>query len=314
MWDFQLLAALRSIESAMPLVLHRVLVCLGIAFGYLLATLAGAGTGFALGSTLSDAPGPFGSVGAVAGFVLFAWALFKAQGVLLHSAWGGHLALLAALRRGEKPPAGWKLVDHARGLVKARFPEAGELAALDVCIREVLRCYPARLLDIPASLPWRHPWLTVAVNRVVGEMATLAGQLALADALSPSVNPWRAARDRLGNCAASWPLLFRNLAWLHLFMNLGWLAAYLLIREPFADLTAKFPVHVPVWTEVFALVFAWAVRAAFFDIIAAVALLQLGSTLQASRRGWQKSLGESPAMAELDRRAKGDSPSLATES
>ena len=305
MWDFQLLAAMRSIESAMPLVLHRVVACLAIAFGYLLATLAGAGTGFALGSMLGDTPGPFGSGGAVAGFALLGWALYKTRGLLLHGVWAEHLAVLVALRNGEKPPTGWKLVEYARGLVKGRFPSAGELAALDTVIRDVLRCLPARLLDLPASLPWRHPRLSRALNGIAGEMSTLADQLALAEALSPSAgNPWRAAHDTVGCCAASWPMLFRNLAWLHLFMNFGWLVAYLLIRAPFADFAALLPIDVPVWTEIFALVFSWTVKAAFFDTIAAAALLQLSPSLQKSRRGWQSRLGDCPALAELERRAK----------
>lgn len=305
MWDFQLLAATRSIESAMPLVLHRVLACLAIAFGYLFAALAGAGIGFAVGSMLGDTPNVFGSIGAAAGFTLFAWVLHKARGLLLHGVWAGHLAVLAALRCGEKAPSGWKLVDHARELVKSRFAAAGELAALDAGIRNVLRCYPAHLLDLQASLPWRHPWLTRALNRTAGEAATLAGQLALAEALSASAgNPWRAARDALGRCAASWPMLFRNLAWLHLFMNLGWLLAYLIIRVPFADIVSVLPMDVPVWTEIFALVFSWALKTAFFEIIAAAALLQLNSSLQDGRPGWQKILGDCPALTELERRAK----------
>jgi hypothetical protein len=305
MWDFQLLAAMRSIESAMPLVLHRVLTCLGIAFGYLLATLAGAGIGFAVGAMLSDAPNAFGRMGAMGGFALFAWVLYKTRGFLLHGVWAGHLALLAALRRGEKVPTGWKLVDHAQGLVKSRFATAGELAALDTGIRNVLRCYPACFLDMQASLPWRHPRVTRALNRIAGEMSALADQLALAEALSPSVeNPWRAARDTLGRCAASWPMLFRNLAWLHLFMNLGWLLAYLVIRAPFADIAALLPIDVPVWTEIFALVFSWALKTAFFEIIAAAALLPLSASLQESRRGWQSLVGECPALVELEQRAK----------
>ncbi|HLF97827.1 MAG TPA: hypothetical protein VI457_11855 [Methylococcaceae bacterium] len=305
MWDFQLLAAMRSIESAMPLVLHRVLACLAIAFGYLLATLAGAGTSFAVGAMLGDAPNAFGSVGAVGGFVLFAWVLYKARGILLHGVWAGHLAVLAAVRAGEKAPTGWKLVDYARGLVKSRFPSAGELADLDSGIRGVLRCYPARLLDLQARLPWRHPWLTRALERIVGEMAALGGRLALTEALSPAAgNPWRVARDTLGRCAASWPMLFKNIAWLHLFTNLGWLLAYLVIRAPFADIAALLPVDVPVWTEIFALVFSWALKVAFFEIIAAAALLQLHSSLSPSRSGWQSRLGDCPALADLERRAK----------
>lgn len=314
MWDFQLLAALRSIESAMPLVLHRVLTCLAIAFGYLFSALGGAGIGFAVGSMMGDAPNMFGSIGAVGGFVLFGWALYKTRGLLLHGVWAGHLAVLAALRRGEKPPTGWKLVDHARGLVKSRFATSGELAALDAGIRSVLRCYPTHFLDLQASLPWRHPGLTRALNWSAGEAATLAGQLALAEALSPSAgNPWRVTRDTLGRCAASWPMLFKNLAWLHLFMNFGWLLAYLVIRAPFADIAALLPIDVPVWTEIFALVFSWALKVAFFEIIAATALLQLSSSLQESRRGWQKTLGDCPALTELERRAKEKSAPASTD-
>lgn len=305
MWDFRLLAAMRSIESAMPLVLHRLLVCLAIAFGYLLSALAGAGAGFAAGAMLGNSPNVFGGIGAAGGFALFAWALYKARCFLLHGAWAGHLAVLSALRRGEKAPGGWKLVDYARGLVKSRFVTAGELAALEAGIRDVLRCYPARFVDLPASLPWRHPWLTRALNWTCGEMATLSRHLALAEALStPDGNPWRATRAALGRCAASWPMLFKNLAWMHLFMNLGWLLAYLLIRVPFADIAALLPMDIPLWTEIFALLFSWVLKAAFFEIIAVAALLQLSASLSQSQRGWQRALGDCPALAELENRAE----------
>jgi hypothetical protein len=304
MWDFQLLAAIRSIETAMPLVFHRVLVCLAIACAYLLAVLAGAGVGFAAGS-IFDAPSVFASIGAAGGFALCGWLLYRARGALLHGVWAGHLAVLAAFRRGEHPPSGWELVRFARESVKNRFAEAGELAVLDGGIREVLRLFPARLLDLEARLPLTHLWLKRALNWSAGEMTTLAGQLALAQALSPSAgNPWRAARDTLGRCAASGPMLFKNLAWLHLFMNLGWLLSYLVIRVPAADITAMLPIAVPVWTEIFALLFSWVLKAAFFEIIAAAALLQLDDSLGGIRAGWETTLGDCPALSEIERRVR----------
>ena len=50
MWDFNLMAAVRSIETSMAYVLYRLAFCLGAALGYLLATLAGAGTLVGFGS------------------------------------------------------------------------------------------------------------------------------------------------------------------------------------------------------------------------------------------------------------------------
>jgi len=105
MWDFDLMAAVRAIEKSMAYVLYRFAICLGAALGYLLATLAGAGTLVGFGSLAKHASS-LGPLGAIIGFALIAWLMYKLRPTWLNAVNVRQLALLSDQERGEMLPGG----------------------------------------------------------------------------------------------------------------------------------------------------------------------------------------------------------------
>ena len=147
MWDVNLLAAMRTIESTMPMVAYRFLICLAIGLAYLLSVLGGAGIGFGIGD-YGNNPGAFASVGAFAGFAVCVWLVYKFRYSRLHAVRASHLLILVENRDGHALPVGKAQVDYAKQQIAARFPSVSELAQLDGGLRACLRALP--------SLTWQE--------------------------------------------------------------------------------------------------------------------------------------------------------------
>ncbi len=122
MWNFNLLAATRTVEAAMPFILYRLAVCLGIAVASLFAALAGAGTFIAF-TSFSAKPGSVASFGAALGLAAFGYLLYRFRAVLFFNIKAGHLALLAKLAQGEKLPQGKAQIDLRQTTDRADLPQ-----------------------------------------------------------------------------------------------------------------------------------------------------------------------------------------------
>lgn len=274
MWDVNLLAAMRTIERTMPMVVYRFLISLAVGLAYILSVLSGAGIGFAAGSYGSN-PGAVASVGAFVGFAACAFVVYKIRHHLLHAVRASHLLILVEYRNGRTLPVGKAQVDYAKQQITERFTSVPGLAQLDDNLRTCLRALPGLSCDIAACLPIKHPQAVKAAKIALGQVAASVGDVLLAALLRrKDDNPWQAGLAAVEASAAQWPGLFKNAAWMYGFIYVGWLASFLVIQVPVLSIAASLPMAANIWPLVFALILSWVLKAAFLEPIATTALLE----------------------------------------
>lgn len=273
MWDFDLMAAVRAIEKSMAYALYRLILCFGAALGYLLATLAGAGTLVGFGSLAKNALA-LGPLGALVGFALFAWLMFKIRPTWLNIVHIPQLALLADQTRGVSLPSGKAQVDHAKRRQAESFPSTRKLFELD----EAMRQTQADIADLHPcpKLPADRPAISNLAMNLVRRLSALNDQTLLAWHLyTGSDNPWRSVAKGLAVQEQHFAAMTRNRLAATVFAWLGLVAAYPLFLAGIEMLIDDIPMNFSFWPKVFAGVFAWAVKAAFFDAIAEAAMMQV---------------------------------------
>lgn len=273
MWDFDLMAAVRAIEKSMAYALYRLILCFGAALGYLLATLAGAGTLVGFGSLAKNALA-LGPLGALVGFALFAWLMFKIRPTWLNIVHIPQLALLADQTRGVSLPSGKAQVDHAKRRQAESFPSTRKLFELD----EAMRQTQADIADLHPcpKLPADRPAISNLAMNLVRRLSALNDQTLLAWHLyTGSDNPWRSVARGLAVQEQHFAAMTRNRLAATVFAWLGLVAAYPLFLAGIEMLIDDIPINFSFWPKVFAGVFAWAVKAAFFDAIAEAAMMQV---------------------------------------
>jgi hypothetical protein len=273
MWDFNFLAAIRSIEKSMAYVLYRMLLCLGVALGYLFATLAGAGTLVGFGSLAKNASslGPFG---AVVGFILFAALMVHIRPLWLNAVKIPQLGLLVDQFKGKPLPTGKALVDYAKERQWAAYPSTAKMFELDEAIRRVLSDM-VTLVSCP-KLETQNPTVRQLCTRLIQALSRQNHQTLLAWHFQRQLeNPWRSALEGLAVHQSHFFTLTKNRAVVTAFAWLGFVAAYPLVLGGIEILIDGIPIKMSFWPEVFAGVFAWAIKAAFFDAIAEAAMIDV---------------------------------------
>jgi hypothetical protein len=273
MWNFNLLAATRTVEAAMPFMLYRLIICLGTAFASLLAALVGAGSFIAFAS-FSAKPGSVANIGAALGLAAFAFIVYRFKTGLYFTIEAGHLALLAELAQGKKLPQGKAQIELARS-------KAGAIFASPAAFQD-LRDTASRALD---TMPTQHcQMLNQMANRQAAAiLSRVAGKMTQTDALAllalsfkdGAGNPWQAIRDGLLAHTRLFDLLRKNRLYLLAFKYIGLTAAFLLMLYPVDSAVGLLPVDVGLWRYVFALIFAWSLKAAFLEPIATTAMAGL---------------------------------------
>ena len=273
MWDFDLMAAVRSIEKSMAYVLYRFAICLGAALGYLLATLAGAGTLVGFGSLARNASS-LGPIGAIIGFALFAWLMFKLRPTWLNAVNVPQLALLSDQERGELLPGGKAQIEYAKQRQTACFPSTSRLFELDETIRQV----QGDMADLHPCPKWPtdSPKLGDYAKRLARLLSGQNHQTLLAWHFhTGQSDAWRSAAEGLDVHERHFTRITKNRMFATLFSWLGFLAAYPLLLAGIRILVDGIPINLSFWPYVFAGVFAWAIKAAFFDAIAEASMIQV---------------------------------------
>jgi hypothetical protein len=270
MSDFSLLAATRAIEKSMPYVLYRLLVCLGVALAYLFSALIGAGTLIAFGF-LAKNPGVFAPFGAVLGFVGCGYLMYRLRSWFLYAVKAGQLALLNEQAQGRAIPEGKAQIDYAKQKVEEYFPRGSELLELDEAAKRTLA-------DIPKGhpAPDGEPASPAATfkTRLLGRLYAQNDQAVLAwHFQSGADNPWRSAASALTALSAHYGELLKYRIYASLFEGFGFIASFAVLSVPFKNIAGVLPVSVGFWPYVFAGVFAWTLKAAFFEPIAQAAIM-----------------------------------------
>lgn len=274
MWDFNVLAATRTIERTMPYVLYRLFICLGMGLGYLFATLAGAGTFIGLAS-LSRNPTALGPLGAVLGFAAFGFLMYKARPHWLYRVKAPQLVLLADLAKGESLPVGKAQIDYAKRQLALSFPSVRKLFELDQDSRRALAEIP-EFHQTPAGRLGNSPLSRKLLARIVAALSARGHQSLLAwHFFSGADDPRRTIPIGVVVHYQHFAKLIKNRLYASLFEGLGFIAAFPLLLIGIKKIVAGWPLSLGFWPYLFAAVFSWAVKAAFFEPIAEAAMMQV---------------------------------------
>jgi len=276
MLEVQLLTATQAIEKTMALALYRFSICLGIRFAFIIAILAGAGMGFAIGS-FGDTLSGFGDVGGLVGFVACGFVMYWARDHLLFSVRCPQIAAAVEQMEGRLLPTGAKQIAAARSLVQERFQKASLLAGLDRKIKSVLA-------DLLHATPQVSGWmpsiahLTTAriVNALVARPVTYTDAVILAFQLREKEQDlWRAGQRALVLYAQHFKILLKNALIVYVLMYAVSIPVFLLMLEPVGWVDAALPESMGWWRYLFALILTWVIKAGFFEPIAENAMMQL---------------------------------------
>jgi hypothetical protein len=278
MWNFSIAKALGLMIRTAPFLIFRALVYFGIAASLVLVTGAGAGAGYGIGLLGDDEFQSTSTLwGGIAGFGLTAGVIFFLRDYLLYLVKAGQIAVMVEYLDGKPLPYGQGQIAYARAVVTERFGQSSALFALDRLIRGVIGLITGLVEGVMTILPIPGLYQIMAILRAYLRLSVgLVDEVILAHALrTRSENAWEAAHDGLVLYAQfSRPMLV-NAAWLTLISWAMSVAVFVLMLAPAAGLVWLLPGEASAGMYVFALIFAWAVKAALIEPFALACMLQV---------------------------------------
>lgn len=315
MWDFSVGRAMGLMMQTLPFVVLRMAVYFGITLAYILVTGAGAGIGFGVGA-FGDSGFQAGSTfwGGLIGFGLVGAVMYWAREYILYIVKAGHIAVLVELIDGKPMPEGRSQIEHGRVVVTERFAQASVLFAVDQLIKGVLGAITGlvrgilSILQIPGArqlVGILHAFLQVAVGFI--------DEVILAYAIrTGSTNPWGSAKDALVLYGQKYKVMLKNAAWLAIIVYLLSFVVFLVMLAPAALIVYLMPGAWAAGGFVFALLFAWAFKAALLEPFAIACLMQVYfKTIEGQQPDpeWDARLEQmSKKFRELKARAAGSQP------
>jgi hypothetical protein len=278
MWDFSIAKALGLMLRTAPFILFRVIVYFGITVGLILITGTGAGVGYGVGLFGDDdfqASSTFW--GGFAGFGLTAGVIFFFRDYLLYLVKAGHIAVMVEYLDGKQVPGGRGQIDYARQIVTERFGQASALFALDQLVKGVIVVITGLIEGLMTLVPIPGLDQFMGVVRAYLRLAVgLVDEVILAHAIrTRSENAWEAAHDGLVLYAQNARPMLVAAAWLTL---ITWILAgvvFFMMLAPAAAVVWLLPGESGAGMFVFAVVFAWAVKAAVIEPFALACMLQV---------------------------------------
>ncbi|WP_333682929.1 hypothetical protein [Pontibaca methylaminivorans] len=278
MWDFSVGRALGLMLKTLPFVLLRMAVYFGAALAYVLVTGAGAGIGWGIGGFGGNGFQANATIwGGVIGFGLVGAVMYLAREYILYIVKAGHIAVLVKLLDGEQMPAGRSQIAHARQEVTKRFVQASVLFGVDQLVKGVLRAITGLVRGIMSILPIPgakqfvsivHAFLRIAVGFIDEVIVAYAIR-------TKSDNAWASAQTGLVLYAQNYKPMLKNAAWLALIVYGLSFVVFLVMLAPAALAVYLIPGAWSAGGIVFALVFAWAVKAALLEPFAITCMMEV---------------------------------------
>ena len=278
MWDFSIGQALGLMVKTMPFIVFRIIVYAGIAVAYVLVTGVGAGVGWGVGAFGDDEfRGASIFWGGALGFALTAGVLYFLREYILYIVKAGHIAVLVELIDGRPIPNGRDQISHATEVVKSRFAETSVLFAIDQLVKGVLGAIIGLAQGIAALLP--IPGLQNVVGLIRAFLRIAIGfvdEVILAYAIrTNSSNPWTSAQTALVLYGQNYKVMLKNAAWLTIITYGLAFVVFLVMLAPAALVVYLIPGGWSAGGFVFALIFAWAVKAALIEPFAIACMMQV---------------------------------------
>lgn len=278
MWDFNVGGAMGLMMRTLPFIALRMAVYFGITLAYIVVTGAGAGIGFGVGA-LGDAGFQATSTfwGGAIGFGIVGAVMYWAREYILYIVKAGHIAVLVELIDGKPMPQGRSQVEHGAAVVKERFAQASVLFALDQLIKGVLGAITGLIRGILSFLPIPGIRQLIGILRAFLRIAVgFIDEVILAHAIrTGSTNPWASAREALVLYGQNYKIMLKNAAWLAVIVYLLSFVVFLVMLAPAALVVYLMPGAWAAGGFVFALLFAWSVKAALLEPFAITCLMQV---------------------------------------
>lgn len=278
MWDFSITRSLCLMGRTMPFIALRVAVYFGMAAAYVIVTSAGAGIGWGVGAFGDDGfrTGTTFWGGAI-GFGLTAGVLYFLREYVLYVVKAGHIAVLVELLEGRQMPSGKSQITHATAVVTQRFGEASVLFAIDQLVKGVLRVVTGLIQGIASLLPIPGLQQMTSILRAFLKISVgFIDEVILAYAIrTGSTNPWQSAHTALVLYGQNHKAMLKNAAWLTIFVYGLSFLVFLLMLAPAAALVWFIPGAWSAGGFVFALIFAWAVKAALIEPFAITCMMEV---------------------------------------
>lgn len=310
MWDFSVTQGMGLMIRTAPFVLFRAAVYFAIAAAYAIATGTGAGIGYGLGG-LGDADFQAGSViwGGGLGFALTAGVLYFLREYILYTVKAGHIVVMVELLDGRPLPEGIGQIAYAKSVVTQRFGQTSVLFGIDQLVKGVINAVTSLLEGLFTILPIPGLDRLMAILRAYLKLAVgLIDEVILAHAIrTRSDNPFASAQEALVLYGQNAKPMLINAAWLTLFVYGLSLLVFLLMLAPAVALVYLIPGAWSAGGVAFALLFAWAIKAALIEPFAIACLLQaffkVTDGQQPSPEWEQRISGASKKFQELGSRA-----------
>ncbi len=277
MWDFDMGKAMGLMMRTLPFLVFRMAVYFGIAVAYVLVTGVGAGVGWGIGAFGEpDFQATTTAYGGVIGFALTAGVIYFLREYILYIVKAGHIAVMVEALDGRALPEGKGQIEYAKDVVQSRFSEASVLFGVDQLVKGVVRAITGLIQGIMTLLPIPGLNNIMGVVRAFLRVAVgLVDEVILAHAIrTRSENPWSSAREALVLYGQNARPMLRNAAWLTLFVYAISFVVFLVMLAPAALVVWLLPGAWSAGGFVFALLFAWAVKAALIEPFAIACLLQ----------------------------------------
>ncbi|WP_101067005.1 hypothetical protein [Roseovarius salinarum] len=277
MTDFSFGKSLTILRRTAPFLVFRMLVYFGIAVAYVLVTGAGAGIGWGIGA-MGDADFQATTTfwGGGIGFGATAAVLYFLREYILYMVKAGHIAVMIEYIDGRELPEGRGQIGHAQAVVKERFGQANVLFGLDQLVKGVVRAITGLVEGIASLLPIPALDGLMRVVRAFLRVAVgLVDEVILAHLIrSEAENPWSGARDALVLYGQNAKAMLGNAAVITLVTYVLAFLVFLVMLAPAGAIVYLIPGAWSAGGFVFAILFAWAVKAAVLEPFALACLLQ----------------------------------------
>jgi len=277
MWDFSIATGFALMRRTAPYVLFRMVVYFGIAVAYVLVSGTGAGIGYGIGG-FGDEDFRISSTmwGGIIGFGATAGVIYLLREYLLYVVKAGHIAVMVELLDGRALPDGQGQIAYGRRIVTERFKEASVLFGVDQLVKGVINAITGLVQGILGLLPIPGLDKIMGILRAYLKLAVgLIDEVILAHGIRHRAeNPWASAKEALVLYGQNAGPMLRNAAWLTaITYGLSFLV-FLVMLAPAAAVVYLIPGAWSAGGVVFALLFAWAVKAALIEPFAIACLLQ----------------------------------------
>lgn len=278
MWNFSIGGALGLMMRTLPFIFLRLAVYFGITLGYVLVTGIGAGVGYGIGG-FGDEGFQAGTTfwGGFIGFGLFGAIMYWLREYILYIVKAGHIAVLIEMIDGNPMPQGRSQIGHATAVVKERFPQASILFGVDQLIKGVLKTITGLMRGILTALPLPGVQTLASIFSAFLRVAVgFIDEVILAYAIrTQSNNAWMSAKTALVLYGQNYKTMLKNAAWLAIIVYGLSILVFIVMLAPAAALVYLIPGAWSAGGLVFALLFAWSVKAALLEPFAITCMMQV---------------------------------------